>query len=124
MPYVDGFVLPVKKSKLAAYRALARKAGKIWCEHGALDYVECVFDDPPKGMLAFPKAFKTKTGETVMFSWIMYTNKAHRNKVNAKIMADPRIAAMCDPENMPFDVKRMAYSGFQVLVSAKPKPGK
>ncbi len=115
MPYIDGFLIPIKTKNVPAYRALARKAGKIWREHGALDYVECVFDDPPKGMLDFPRAIKVRRGETVIFSWIKYSSKAHRDRVNAKVLADPRIAKMCGT-SMPFDVKRMAYSGFQILV--------
>lgn len=116
--YTDGFVIPVPKRKLAAYFKMARKASKIWREYGALDYKECVGDDlaAPFSM-SFPKGIRTKAGETVVFSWIVYKSKAHRDKVNAKIMKDPRIAAMCDPEDMPFDCKRMLYGGFKVMVS-------
>jgi uncharacterized protein YbaA (DUF1428 family) len=117
MSYVDGFVLPVPKKNLAAYRKLAREAGKIWRKHGALDYKECIGDDlKVKGLVSFPKMVKAKSGETVFFSYIVYKSKAHRNQVNAKVMKDPRLAKMCDPNKMPFDVKRMAYGGFKVIV--------
>jgi uncharacterized protein YbaA (DUF1428 family) len=117
MRYVDGFVLPVPKKNLAAYRRMSQKAGKVWREHGALDYKECVGDDlKVKGLVSFPKMVKAKSGETVFFSYIVYKSKAHRNQVNAKVMKDPRLAKMCDPNKMPFDVKRMAYGGFKVIV--------
>jgi uncharacterized protein YbaA (DUF1428 family) len=117
MPYVDGFVLPVPEKNLAAYRRISQKAGKIWKEHGALEYRECVADDlkVPMG-LPFPKLVKPKRGETIVFSWIVYKSKAQRDKINAKVMADPRLAEMCDPGAMPFDCKRMAYGGFKTLV--------
>lgn len=116
MSYVDGYVLPVPKNKLQAYRKIAQKAGKIWREHGALEYRECAGDDlNVKFGIPFPKQMKTKPGETVVFSWVIFKSKAHRNKVNAKVMKDPRLAEMC-PETMPFDCKRMAYGGFKVLV--------
>jgi uncharacterized protein YbaA (DUF1428 family) len=115
--YVDGFVLPVPKKNLAAYRRMATKASKIWKELGALDYRECVGDDLDVKMgLPFPKAIKTKSGETVVFSYIVYKSRAHRDAVNKKIMTDPRIAEMCDPGNMPFDCKRMIYGGFKTIV--------
>lgn len=115
--YVDGFVLPVPKKNLAAYRRMAQKASKIWREYGALDYKECVGDDLNVKMgLPFPRGIKTKSGETVVFSYIVYKNRAHRDRVCAKIMKDPRIAAMCNPKNMPFDVDRMLYGGFKELV--------
>ena len=115
--YVDGFVLPVPKKNIPAYRRMAQKASKIWREYGALDYKECVGDDLDVKMgLPFPRGIKTKPGETVVFAYIVYKNRAHRDRVSAKIMKDPRIAAMCDPKNMPFDVKRMLYGGFKVLV--------
>lgn len=118
MNYVDGYVLPVPVKSLPAYRRLARKAGKIWMEHGALEFRECVADDlDVKGVLPFPRMVKPKRGETVMFSWIMFKSRAHRDRVNAKVMKDPRIAAMGSDE-MPFDCKRMAYGGFKVLVEA------
>ncbi|MGE3109635.1 MAG: DUF1428 domain-containing protein [Phycisphaerales bacterium] len=119
MPYVDGFVIPVSRKKLDAYARISRKAGKIWREHGALDYRECVGDDLAiKGMTPFTKCFPVKPGETIVFSYIVYKSRAHRDKVNAKVMNDPRLAAMCSPDDMPFDVKRMAYGGFKVFVSA------
>ncbi len=117
MKYVDGFVLPVPKKNLAAYRRLAKKAAKIWREYGALDYKECVGDDLNVKMgLPFPRLVKLKAGQTVVFSWIVYKSRAHRDRVNAKVMKDPRVAEMCDPKSMPFDCKRMAYGGFKVLV--------
>jgi uncharacterized protein YbaA (DUF1428 family) len=116
--YVDGFVLPVPKKNLQAYRRLARKAGKIWREHGALEFRECVGDDLNVKMgVPFPNRIKLKPGETVLFSWIMFTSRAHRDRVNAKVMKDERLANM-DPKEMPFDCKRMVYGGFKVLVDA------
>ncbi|MBN9043835.1 MAG: RNA signal recognition particle [Rhizobiales bacterium 62-47] len=117
MQYVDGFIVPVPKKNLAAYRALARKAGKIWREHGALDYRECVAEDVKVGKLtSFPRSVKLKPNETVVFSWIAYKSRAHRDKVNAKVMKDPRLAKMIDPKAMPFDGKRMIYGGFETIV--------
>lgn len=117
MPYVDGFVLPVPKKNLPAYRRMARKAGKIWREHGALEFRECVGDDLNVKMGAsFPRKIKVKRGETVLFSWITFKSRSHRNRVNAKVMKDPRLESMMDPNDMPFDVKRMLYGGFKVLV--------
>ena len=118
MNYVDGFVLPVPKKNVEAYRRLAQKAGKIWREHGALEYRECVGDDlDVKIAVPFPRRIRLKPGETVVFSWIVFKSRAHRDRVNAKVMADPRIAQMC-PESMPFDCKRMVYGGFKILVHA------
>jgi uncharacterized protein YbaA (DUF1428 family) len=115
--YVDGFVIPLPKKKLRFYKNVARKAGKIWMEFGALEYRECIGDDLNiKGMASFPRIARAKKGETVVFSWIVYKSKADRNRINAKIMNDPRILAMMDPKDMPFDVKRMAMGGFKVLV--------
>jgi uncharacterized protein YbaA (DUF1428 family) len=115
--YVDGFVLPVPRKNLAAYRRMAQKAGRIWRELGALDYKECVGDDlNVKIGLPFPRGIKSKPGETVVFSYIVYKSRAHRDKVCARVMKDPRIAALCDPKNMPFDAARMLYGGFKVLV--------
>jgi uncharacterized protein YbaA (DUF1428 family) len=115
--YVDGFVLPVPKKNIAAYRRIAQKAGKIWREHGALEYRECVGDDlVVKWGVPFPKGAKVKPGETVFFSWIVYKSRAHRDRVNAKVMKDPRLEKMMDPNAMPFDYKRMMYGGFKVLV--------
>lgn len=117
MSYVDGFVLPVPKKNLAAYRRMAKQAGVIWKEYGALQYMECVGDDlNPKMAATFPKALKTKTGETVFFSWIMYKSKAHRDSVNKRIMKDPRIAKMMAGKKPPFDFKKMLYGGFKPVV--------
>lgn len=119
MKYVDGFVLPVPKKNLPAYFRMAQKAKKLWRELGALDYKECAGDDlAVKIGVPFPRQMKLKPGETVVFSYIVYRSRAHRDRVNAKIMKDPRVAAMCDPNNMPFDVKRMVYGGFNVVVGA------
>jgi uncharacterized protein YbaA (DUF1428 family) len=118
MAYVDGFVIPVPKRKLAAYKRMAAVAGKVWKRYGALDYKECVGDDLKVKMgLPFPKLAKTKNGETVVFSYIVYKSKAHRDAVNKKVMKDPRIAKMMK-EPMPFDDKRMTYGGFKVMVDA------
>jgi uncharacterized protein YbaA (DUF1428 family) len=116
--YVDGFVVPVPKRKLQAYRSLAQKAGKIWREYGALEYVECVGDDVKVGKLtSFPRAVKLKPGETAVFSWIVFKSRAHRDRVNKQVMADPRLASGMDPKTMPFDGKRMIYGGFKVLLN-------
>jgi uncharacterized protein YbaA (DUF1428 family) len=117
MSYVDGYVLPVPKKNMAAYKRMAQKASEIWRSHGALEYRECVGDDlnTPMGV-SFPKIAKTKPGETVVFAWIVYKNKAQRDKVNAKVMKDPRIQKMMDTTKMPFDCKRMTMGGFEVLV--------
>lgn len=119
MPYVDGFVLVVPTKNIKAYKKLAAVGAKVWKEHGALEYRECVGDDMnvPCG-LKFPKLAKAKAGETVVFSWILYRSKADRNRINARVMKDPRLAASCDPKNMPFDVKKMSWGGFKVLVGA------
>lgn len=117
MSYVDGFVVPVPEQNLKLYRSIAQKAGKIWKEHGALHYVEAVGDDlDVKFGAPFPKAFKIKPGETVMFSFIVYKSKADRDKINAKVMADPRMNKMMENSAMPFDVKRMVYGGFKSLI--------
>ena len=119
MAYVDGFLLPIPKKSLDAYRRIALKAGKVWREHGALEYRECSGDDlNVKGMgVSFPRRVRIKRGETVVFSWIVYKSRAHRDRVNAKVMKDPRLAKMMnDPKAMPFDVRRMAYGGFRVIV--------
>jgi len=119
MRYVDGFVLPVPKKNVNAYVQMAKKASKIWREHGALDYKECVGDDlGVKVGVPFPRQMKLKPGETVVFAYIVYKSRAHRDRVNAKVMKDPRIAGMCDPKAMPFDCNRMVYGGFKVLVEA------
>jgi uncharacterized protein YbaA (DUF1428 family) len=118
MVYVDGFVVPVPKKKIQAYRRLAQKAGKVWREHGALEFRECIADDVKVGKLtSFPRSVKLKPSETVMFSWITYKSRAHRDRVNAKVMKDKRIAGM-DLKLMPFDAKRMIYGGFKVIVEA------
>ncbi len=115
--YVDGFVVPVPKRNLDAYRRMARKAGKVWREHGALEFRECVADDVPKGEItSFPRSVQVKRGETVVFSWIVFKSRAHRDRVNAKVMSDPRLAEMMSAKEMPFDAKRMIYGGFEVLV--------
>ena len=119
MSYVDGYVVPVPTKQLMAYRRMARKAGRIWREHGALDFKECVADDVKPGKVtSFPQAVKLKPGETVMFSWIVFKSRTHRDKVNAKVMKDPRLADMMDPRSMPFDAKRMFWGGFMVVVEA------
>jgi uncharacterized protein YbaA (DUF1428 family) len=108
----------VPKKKLAAYRAMARKAGKIWREHGALEFRECIADDVKRGKLtSFPRAVKLKSGETVFFSYIVFRNKAERNRINAKVMKDKRLASMMDPKAMPFDARRMFWGGFKTLVN-------
>ena len=115
--YVDGFVVPVPKKKLDAYQAMARKAGKIWKEHGALEFVETVADDVKPGKLtSFPQSVALKAGEVVVFSYIVFKSRRHRDSVNKKVMADPRLNDMTDMKNMPFDAKRMIYGGFSVLV--------
>jgi uncharacterized protein YbaA (DUF1428 family) len=117
MAYVDGFVLPVPKKNIAAYRRLAQMAGKIWKEYGALEYVECIADDVKPGKhTSFPQSVKLKAGETVVFAYIVYKSRAHRDRVNAKVMKDPRLKNMMDPKAMPFDGKRMFWGGFKVLV--------
>jgi uncharacterized protein YbaA (DUF1428 family) len=118
MPYVDGFVLPVPKKSVPLYRRLARQAGKVWREHGALEFRECIADDVKMGKLtSFPRSVKLKPSETVFFSWIVFKSRAHRDRVNAKVMKDPRIANL-DMSAMPFDMKRMIYGGFKVLVDS------
>ena len=115
--YVDGFVVPIPRKHVDTYRRISQKAGRIWREHGALEYRECVGDDlKVKGMASFPRYAKTRPGETVFFSWIVYKSRKDRDRVNAKVTKDPRLAKMMDPKEMPFDVKRMAYGGFKVLV--------
>ncbi|MEH2510758.1 uncharacterized protein YbaA (DUF1428 family) [Nitrobacteraceae bacterium AZCC 1564] len=117
MQYVDGFIVAVPKKNLKAYQTLARKAGKVWKEYGALEYRECVAEDVKVGKLtSFPRSVKLKPGETVIFSWITYKSRKHRDKVNAKVMKDPRITGM-DPKTMPFDGKRMIYGGFDTIVT-------
>ena len=119
MSYVDGFVLPVPTKNLQDYRRMAQKASKVWMEHGALQYVEATGDDlDAKFCTPFTKIMKSKPGETVVFAWIVFKSRAHRDKVNAKVMKDPRLASMMKGKKMPFDVKRMVYGGFKFIVSA------
>jgi len=118
MAYIDGYVIAVPKKNIAAYRRMSRQAAKVWRDHGALEYRECVGDELNAGFgPGFLKGAKAKRGETVMFSWILYKSKAHRNRVNAAAMKDPRLADM-DPTNMPFDLKRMLWGGFKMIVDA------
>ena len=115
--YVDGFLVAVPKRKLEAYRRMALKAGKIWKEHGALEYRECKGDDlKSKYSAGFTRGVKLKAGEAVFFSWIVYKSRAQRDRVNKKVMKDPRLKDMMDPAAMPFDMKRMAYGGFKAIV--------
>lgn len=115
--YVDGFVLPVPKKNLAAYRRMSARAGRVWREFGAVEYLECVGDDLETTMgRSFPRGAKARRGETVVFSWIVYKSRAHRDRVNKRVMKDPRIAGMMNDKAMPFDVKRMMYGGFKVFV--------
>jgi len=117
--YVDGYVVPVPQEKLAAYRAIARRAAKVWKEYGALEVVECVADDVKPGKVtSFPQAVKLKANEVVVFSWITYKSRAARDRINAKVMQDPRLADMMDPKNVPFDAKRMFWGGFKPIVQA------
>jgi uncharacterized protein YbaA (DUF1428 family) len=115
--YVDGFVLPVPKRNLDAYRRIARKAGKVWREHGALEYRECMGDDVKPGKhTSFPQSVKLKRGEVVWFSWVVYKSRRDRDRVLAKVMKDPRLADMMDPKKMPLDGKRMFWGGFRMMV--------
>jgi uncharacterized protein YbaA (DUF1428 family) len=117
MNYVDGFVVPVPSKNLAAYRRMASLAGKVWREHGALEYIECVADDVKPGKhTSFPQSVKLKRGEVVVFSWIVYKSRKDRDRVNAKVMKDPRIAPMMDVKSLPFDGKRMFWGGFKEIV--------
>ncbi len=116
--YADGFLLAIPKRKLAAYVKMSKKAGKVWMEHGALEYRECAGDDMNIKMgVPFAKAAKAKSNEVVFFSWIVYRSKKHRDSVNEKIMKDPRLEKMMDPNDMPFDMKRMSYGGFNIKVN-------
>ena len=117
MAYVDGFVVPVPKAKLDAYKDMSRKAGAIWREHGALEFRECISDDVKPGKLtSFPQSVLLEDGEVVAFSWIVYASRAKRDEVNDKVMKDARMAEFMKPENMPFDGKRMIYGGFEMVV--------
>ena len=116
MSYIDGFVIPVKKENIEAYRQMAEKGAKIWMKHGALDYKECVLEDSKESewCSTFEKTVQPNPGETIVFSYIVYKDRTHRDEVNAKVMADPELK--CDPDNTPFDMKRMAYGGFKAIV--------
>jgi len=119
MSYVDGFIVPVPKKSLPAYRRMAQKAGKVWRDHGALEFRESVADDVKVGKwTSFPRSVKRKSGETVVFSWIVYKSRGHRDRVLKKVMKDKRLANMMDPKAMPFDAKRMIYGGFKIMVDA------
>lgn len=118
MSYVDGFVVPVPKKNLSAYKKMAEIGKKTWLKHGALDYVEAVADDVKKGKTtSFPRSVKQKAGETVVFAFIKYKSRAHRDAVNKKVMKDPALMNCCDPKKMPFDAWRMFWGGFKVIVS-------
>jgi uncharacterized protein YbaA (DUF1428 family) len=115
--YVDGYVLPLPKRNIKAYQRMASLAGKVWRDHGALDYHECVGEDLNTKMAStFPRGLKTKPGETIVFAWVVFKSRAHRDRVNAKVMKDPRLSEMMDPGAMPFDAKRMLYGGFKTIV--------
>ena len=115
--YVDGFVLPIPRKNIGAYRRMARKAGKVWREHGALEYCESIADDVKVGKYtSFPRSVKLRRGEVVWFSWIGFKSRRHRDAVNARVMKDRRLADMMDPKRMPFDAKRMIYGGFKTAV--------
>jgi uncharacterized protein YbaA (DUF1428 family) len=115
--YVDGYVLPIPKDKAEVYLSIASKAGKVWIEHGALEYRECIGDDlEVKDLVPFPRLAGIQPDETVVFSWVVFESREHRDQVNAKVMVDPRIKDICNPENPSFDFKRMAYGGFRLVV--------
>ena len=119
MHYFDGFVVPVPRKKLDAYRRMAKTASKVWRDHGALEYVECIADDVKPGKVtSFPQSVKLKPGETVVFAYVVYKSRAQRDRVMAKVMKDPRLANMMDPKKMPFDAKRMFWGGFKGLIEA------
>jgi uncharacterized protein YbaA (DUF1428 family) len=119
MSYVDGYVVPVPKKRLADYRRMSSQCGKIWREYGALEYRECVADDVKPGKrTSFPQAVKLKPDEVVVFAYIVYKSRAARDRINKKVMADPRLQALCDPSNTPFDAKRMFWGGFKTFVAA------
>ena len=118
MSYVDGFVVPVPKKKRAAYAAMARKACRVWKDHGALEYIETVADDVKPGKrTSFPQSVKLKKGEVVVFAYIVYQSRAQRDRVNARVMKDKRLASMMDVKSLPFDAKRMIFGGFKVVVA-------
>ncbi len=116
--YVDGFVIPIAKNNLDDYKKISELAGMVWKDHGALEYIECVGDDlNPKDLISFKKAAGAVVNETVLFSWIVFESREHRDQVNAAVMADPRLAEMMQPDAQPFDYKRMVYGGFKILVT-------
>ncbi len=120
MKYVDGYVVPVPKKRLSEYRRMAEKASRLWKKHGALQYVEAVADDVKKGAwTSFPQSVKLKTGEVVVFAYITYKSRAHRDSVNSKVMKDPAMHSMCNPKDMPFDGKRMFWGGFKTIVKKR-----
>lgn len=122
MSYVDGFLLSVPEARLPEYVKMAKTAAKVWMKHGALQYAECVGDDLELGFgVSFNKVAKPKAGEVVVFAFVVYKSRKHRDQVNKKVMADPELTASCDPKNMPFDCKRMAVGGFKALVEAMAK---
>jgi uncharacterized protein YbaA (DUF1428 family) len=117
MPYVDGFIVPVPKKSMAAYKRISKKAGKVWKDHGAIDYHECAADDVKVGKwTSFPRSVKLKKNETVVFSWITYKSRKHRDAVMKKVMSDKRLADMMSPKDMPFDGKRMIFGGFKSFI--------
>ena len=117
--YIDGYVLPLPKASIEAYRALAAQAGKVWKEHGALEYIECIAEDVKPGKLtSFPQAVKLEPDETVVFGWVVFASRAERDRINAAVMKDPRLAGMMGPGAMPFDGKRMFWGGFDLFVEA------
>ena len=117
MAYIDGFLVPVPRSRIDEYRKFSRKASKLWMKHGALEYIECVEDDVKPGKwTSFPQSVKLKPDEVVVFAWIRYKSRAQRDKINAKVMKDPGMQGM-DPKNLPFDGKRMMFGGFKVFVT-------
>ncbi|MGN6482049.1 DUF1428 domain-containing protein [Luteibacter sp.] len=117
MSYVDGFVLPVPEANLAEYKKMARLGARVWMDHGALSYTECVADDVQAGKVtSFPQAVKLKPGETVVFAWVVYKSRRDRDKIMKKVMEDPRLAKYMDPKAMPFDGKRMFWGGFKPIV--------
>jgi uncharacterized protein YbaA (DUF1428 family) len=119
MNYVDGFVIPVPKKQLASYRSMAKLSSKVWLDHGALEFYESVGDDVPYGKrTSFPRSVKLKRGEAVIFSWIVYKSRRHRDQVMAKVMKDKRIAKVMSGKDMPFDAKRMIFGGFKIIVAA------
>jgi uncharacterized protein YbaA (DUF1428 family) len=118
MSYIDGFLVPVRKRDLAAYRRMAKRAGKVWREHGALEFRESIADDVSWGKrTSFPRSVKQKSGETVVFSYIVYKSRADRDRVNAKVMKDKRLAKMMDIKSLPFDGKRMIWGGFKTMIA-------